>query len=232
MADIVYTDKDSNYLKQNPSWHVEDSPWKAEQILKMIERNDIHPKSVAEIGCGVGEILNSLHKKMPEDVNFQGFDISPDAINLAKERAKERLSFRLENLIEVQETFDLLLMIDVFEHVEDYIGFIKSCKGKAKYTIFHIPLDLSVHGLLRGKLMNARKVVGHLHYFSKETALATLADSGYEVVDYFYTGKSIELPRKTLKSKLAVLPRKIMYGLNKDFTARTMGGFSLLVLVK
>jgi len=33
----------------------------------------------------------------------------------------------------------------------------------------------------------------HLHYFSKETALRTLEDAGYEVLDYFYTPRSVEL---------------------------------------
>ena len=232
MKEKIYTEENGEYLKNNPNWHVEDSPWKAQQISKMLSRNPINPKTIAEIGCGAGEILNQLYASMPNDTNFTGFDISKDAINLAKTREKDRLTFKHENFIETDHQFDLLLMIDVFEHVDDYLGFLKLCKNKSKYTVFHIPLDLSINGILRNKLILGRNTVGHLHYFMKETALATLKDAGYEIVDFFYTAGSLDLPRKTMKSKIAVLPRKLMYKANQDMAAKTLGGFSLMVLTK
>lgn len=169
---------------------------------------------------------------MPNDVTFTGYDISIDAIRFAKQREKDRLLFKQENLIESDATFDLLLMIDVFEHVDDYMGFLRSCKNKAEYKIFHIPLDASVQMILRNKLISVRESVGHLHYFMKDTAIATLVDSGYEIIDSFYTAGMLDLPKKNFKSKIAYVPRKILYSLNKDFAAKTIGGFSLLVLAK
>ncbi len=227
----LYEKEKSQYLEDNPTWHVEDSPWKAKQIHKILNRNSLDLKSVAEIGCGVGEILNQLHTLLADDIIYTGYDIAPDAIKLAKPREKERLKFKLENLLEVDAYFDLLLMIDVFEHVEDYLGFIKACKGKSKYMIFHIPLDIHVQGILRNLPMRMREKVGHLHYFTKDTAISTLEDCGYEVIDYFYTAGSIDL-QKTFKSKLLSLPRRIMYKINKDLTQNLLGGFSLLVLAK
>ena len=231
MGKNIYLEENGEYLKKNPTWHVEDSPWKAKQILKMLSRNSINPKTVAEIGCGAGEILNQLHLSMPNDVCFTGYDISSDAISLAEKRTKERLEFKLENLLETNTNFDLLLMIDVFEHVDDYLGFLKLCKNKAKNTIFHIPLDLSAQAVLRNKLINSRNSVGHLHYFMKETALSTLTDSGYDIVDFFYT-PGLDLPKQTLKSKIALLPRKILFNINQDIAVKTLGGYSLLVLAK
>ncbi|HEY6502957.1 MAG TPA: class I SAM-dependent methyltransferase [Chitinophagaceae bacterium] len=232
MADKIYTDEHGQYLQNNPTWHIEDSPWKAKQILKILTRNSLHPKSIAEIGCGFGEILNQLYTVLPGDVRFTGYDISSDAIDFAKQKEKDRLEFKKEDLLEVDIKFDLLLMIDVFEHVDDYLGFLKLCKGKAKHTIFHIPLDISAQGILRNKLTSMRKSVGHLHYYTKETALATLMDCGYEIVDHFYTAGAVDLPKKTLKAKLAFLPRKLLYKMNKDFAAKILGGYSLLVLAK
>lgn len=232
MSEKIYTDDNGQYLKNNPTWHVEDSAWKAKQIIKMLSRNPINPKSIAEIGCGAGEILNQLHMSMSNDVSFTGYDISSDAINLAKTREKERLEFKHENLLETNARFDLLLMMDVFEHVDDYLGFLKLCKGKAKNTIFHIPLDISVQAILRNTLMTGRNSFGHLHYFMKETALATLVDSGYDIVDFFYTAASLDLPREALKSKIAFLPRKLMFKANQDIAVKMLGGFSLLVLTK
>jgi hypothetical protein len=71
----------------------------------------------------------------------------------------------------------------------------------------------------------------HLHYFTKETALRTLTDSGYEVLDSFYTPRSIELGT-TPGQMLLKLPRKLLFASHKDFAARLLGGFSFLVLAR
>lgn len=232
MIEEIYTKENGEYLLKNPTWHVEDSPWKAAQILKMLYRHNLNVKTIAEIGCGAGEILNQLHLSMGEDVVFTGYDISSDAISLARLREKERLQFKLENLLTVDSKFDLLLMIDVFEHVDDYLNFLKQCKGKAEYTIFHIPLDVSVQSVLRNKLMHWRNSLGHLHFFTKETAIATLKDAGYEVIDSFYTAGSVELSDKTIKSRLASSLRNALFKLNQDIAVKSLGGYSLLVLAR
>jgi hypothetical protein len=55
-------------------------------------------------------------------------------------------------------------------------------------------LDLSVQAVLRKNgLLLRRDHHAHLHYFTKETALRTLTDVGYQLVDYFYTPRCIEL---------------------------------------
>jgi 2-polyprenyl-3-methyl-5-hydroxy-6-metoxy-1,4-benzoquinol methylase len=233
MADKIYTEENGEYLKNNPTWHIEDSPWKAKQIMKMLSRNPINPKSIAEIGCGAGEIVNQLHATMPNDVSLTGYDISGDAIGLAKLREKDRLKFEHSDFLEINSKFDLVLMMDVFEHVEDYLGFLKKCKSKSKNTIFHIPLDITMMKIGKNGLISKRKSVGHLHYFMKETALATLVDAGYEIIDFFYTEEFIDLSvRKTIKSKLFYLLHKSVYKMNQDLAVRLFGGVSLLVLTK
>lgn len=99
--------------------------------------------------------------------------------------------------------------------------------------MFHIPLDLSVQSVLRSSpIMQRRESVGHIHYFTKETALALLKDTGYEVIDYCYTNSSLELPNLSWKAKLMKLPRKLFFFIHQDLTVRILGGFSLLVLAK
>jgi hypothetical protein len=38
--------QDGQYFETNQSWHIEDSPWKANQILKMLSQNNLMPKTV------------------------------------------------------------------------------------------------------------------------------------------------------------------------------------------
>lgn len=194
LANVDDTYTSDEYLRDNPTWHVEDSPWKARHIVKMLDRNEVSPRSIAEVGCGVGEILNQLYILLPDEVEFHGYEISPHAYKACLERQKKRLDFHLADLTELDVTFDLLLVIDVFEHVEDYLGFLRKLLSKANSFMFHIPLDLSAQTVLRdGSLLKTRREVGHLHYFTEKTALATLRDTGYEVEDYFFTARGAEL---------------------------------------
>lgn len=231
MADGFYSE--GGYLEKHPNWHIEDAGWKASNIYKIITKNNLVPSRVAEIGCGAGEILRQLQQKMTDSTTFTGYEISPQAYELSRSRENDKLKFYLKNLTDINEVFDLVLLIDVFEHVEDFYGFLRAMHGKGKYNVFHIPLDLSVQSVLRGEpLMRKRRNSGHIHYYTKDTALAALKDTGYEVVDYFYTGSYIDLPSRSLKSGLMKLPRKLLYAMNPDFGVRVLGGYSLMVLAK
>jgi hypothetical protein len=225
---------EGSYLEENPTWHVEDSSWKAKHIMKIIEKNNINFASICDVGCGAGEILNQLYIKMPENILFCGYEISPQAFEFCKRKEKDRLKYKLENFLEDDKTFfDIVLVIDVIEHVEDYFYFLRKLRNKGYYKIFHIPLDLSAQEVFRSlPLLRKRKKVGHIHYFTKEIALEVLKDTGYIIIDYFYTSATIDLPAKSLLSLLAKIPRKFIYKLNKDMAARILGGFSLMVLGK
>ena len=185
--------EDGTYLENNPSWHEEDSPWKAMQIRKIIEKNHLEPDSICEIGCGAGGVLCQLSKDYSDDKAFFGYEISPQAFELCSKKSAHNLTFKHFDLLsDNADYFDIVMAIDVFEHVEDYFGFLRKLKEKAKYKIFHIPLDLSVQSILRSsKIIDVRKSVGHIHYFTKETALETLKDTGYEIVDYSFTPLAI-----------------------------------------
>lgn len=226
--------ENGTYLKNNPSWHAEDSAWKAKQIKRIINRNELNPSTICEIGCGAGEILNQLSEQLGEGIKYFGYEISPQAFELCKTKSKDNLTFFLEDLLqENNHTFDVVMAIDVFEHVEDYLGFLKRLKSKGTYKIFHIPLDLSVQTVLRSSpIIRIRQVFGHIHYFTKETALATLEDAGYEIMDYFYTGGSIELPNRSWKTNLMIIPRKLCFSISSDLAVRLLGGYSLLVVAK
>ena len=224
---------EGNYLEANPTWHEEDSPWKAEQIARIVRDNRLAPKTVCEVGCGAGEILASLRKTF-DDAKLVGYDVSPQAIARCEPKTARGLSFvQGDFLATVTESFDLLLLIDVFEHVDDYLGFLRALRTRARHFVFHIPLDLHISSLARvSPLAEARAKIGHLHYFTRETALASLVDAGYRVVDEQYTAGGLELDRRQLKTRLARLPRRIAYWINPHVAVRWLGGFSLLVLAE
>ena len=230
-ASSIYTT--GEYTQKNPTYHVEDSAWKANHILVMLKKHNLQPKTICEVGCGAGEILNQLKQSLPDNVQFEGYEISPQGYALCQQRAGKRLRFHCESFPPAEpKPIDLLLCIDVFEHVPDYLGFLEQMRSSARHTIFHIPLDLSVQSVLRSKpIMSTREQFGHIHYYTKDIAIAALKDCGYEIIDCFYTPVGADRG-KGIKSKLAKWPRKLAVKLNQDFAVHILGGHSLLVLTE
>ena len=231
MTETIY--KTGEYLSKNPGWHAEDSAWKVLQIIRMLDANNLSPSTVCEVGCGAGEILRCLQERLPAGCEFTGYEVSPQAFDLAKTRQNDRLKYYLGDLSTDPRHFDLMLVMDVIEHLEDYYSFLRMVRTRGDQLITHIPLDMCVNHLLRAKpLADLRRAVGHIHSFTKESALAVLQECGFRIVDHFYTTWSIEFPPRTWRRRLALYPRKIAYSMSPGLTARILGGFSLLVLAE
>lgn len=92
-------------------------------------------------------------------MDFHAYKIYPQAFALTDSRRKDNLHFYLDNILDNPEIyFDIVLCIGVFEHVEDYLSFLKQLKLKGKNHIFHIPLDISISSVLRSRpIPNGRK---------------------------------------------------------------------------
>jgi SAM-dependent methyltransferase len=227
--------RSGDYLRANKDWHESDAGFKANHVAEIIEENGILTRRVVEIGCGSGAVLSQLSHLLAPETLFFGFDIAPDAIEIARKFEAERVHFELGDFAEIADaSYDLMLILDVFEHVPDYLGFLHKALRKANHFIFHIPLDMHVQGLLRDVQISARNDLGHLHYFSKATALRTLEDVGYRVVACRYTAGALELKsaHQGIKTTLVNFPRRMFYRLNPDVTVKLFGGFSLMVLAE
>ena len=57
-------------------------------------------------------------------------------------------------------------------------------------------------------------------------------ETGHEIIDWRYTSGRTELPNLGWKSRLMKGPRKLLFKLAPDFSARMLGGYSLLVLAR
>src|SRR5579859_1789498 len=237
------------YLKKNPGWHVDASPWKADSVLQVMRRNHLKPKTICEVGCGAGEILRILQQNMDKDCTFWGYEIAPQAVEMAKSRENERLHVKLADFMQEREAYyDLILLVDVLEHFEDIFGVLRQLKNRSEYKILQLPLDVSVASILQNELVDYRHATGHLHFFTKDIALEILRDNGYEVLDHFYALPPIDtdpwsqiakepgkLTRKLLrvgKRGLQRLPGNLLYKLDQDLAVRIFGGWRLMVLVK
>ena len=216
------------YKANHPAWHNEDAPWKAEEIIKILKKNHLSPISVLDIGCGTGSVLRILKKefKLQNACGFEPFD---EIIKIAKSKNSD---LKFTKLLPSKQ-FDLIILIDVLEHLERPEKLLKQIKNLSKFKIFHIPLALSVQAKIRKKPLHfGRTYSGHLHNFTKETALDFLQKNHFNIIDYHLTKGSILSPHKTNKQKFLNFFRVIFFPFFPNLTSRIFGGFSLIVLAK
>lgn len=228
-------DYDTQYLTANPTWHLEDAEFKAFWIKQIVEDNHVPWKSLAEVGCGVGGILRTLRDEWPDrSLQVAGYDISSTAIELARKTSADDIQFSCGDIFETDERFDLLLIIDVIEHVPEYYQFLAKCRERASFKVYHIPLDIHVSSVVRGKVDAARLSVGHIHFFTRETALTALRETGHRIIEDRLTPGGLALFHKhrSLRRALVNVPRWAVGLLSDQMSARLFGGYSLLVLAE
>lgn len=221
------------YFRNNPSWDLEDSPWKAEKVAELLAASHYRPKSICEVGCGAGGVLAALSRFYP-DAELFGFEVARDAEEFWGAHKETRIQFAVGDFFELNRRhFDVMLLLDVIEHLENPFQFLRRLREYGRFFVFHIPLDLSATNIVReSPLLRSRSKVGHLHYFTKGLALALIKDCQYHVLESRYTGAAFTSPKTNWKTWLARLPRFLGYALNKDIGVRLLGGETLMVLAQ
>ena len=218
---------DGRYSSKNPDWHENDAPWKATQVLSLLDDRNFRPESIVDIGCGTGGVLEVIAGALHE-TRLVGYDPSSQAIGMVER--SDRVELRAGTPKDVHEHYELLLNLDVFEHVEDYIGFLRSLRPIADWFIFHIPLDVSAQTVIRERpLLAARSNLGHLHYFTHRTALASLETAGFQIVCDRLLFPN-DMPNRRIKTRIANIPRSLGQRFRPQLSARILGGSTLLVL--
>ena len=225
-----------DYAEKNSDWDAADAPWKATKISQLLHDHGYRPDSFVEIGTGSGAILSSLRAIFPEAA-ITGFDIAPGAQRFWQQRSTQSIRFALGDYLDMDEPApDVVLLIDVLEHLGNPWEFLARLRGRCKLTVFHIPLDLSAASVLSEvPLLSVHNKVGHLHYFTKGLALAMLEECGFEVIEARYTGAAFSAPKRAearLKTYLAGLLRRITFAAFGDVAVRLFGGETLMVLAR
>lgn len=137
-----------SYADSNPTWDIEDSPWKVEQVLRMMRAHHLVPSTIAEVGCGGGAVLAGIRRSLP-DARLYGFDIAPGAAKFWQKHADAGIEFALGDFFEQSDRpYDLLLLLDVIEYLSNPFDFLSRLHGHARNFIFHFPLDLSAASVL------------------------------------------------------------------------------------
>lgn len=224
--------RDDTYWTRHSTFHEADASFKADGCYALCQQHELtSPGTVLDVGCGSGKFLHHLSTRITGD--FLGVDISATPIERATALySRSNVRFEVLDVQEITDHFGLVTMNDVLEHVDDYIGFLRSIRHLGDRFYFNIPLDMHVLSVLRHRYMYTRKEVGHLHYFSKPSALATLEHAGYTIIGSRYNRTVFHDLRvhPSIRHYVAALPRLISYTIAADLSVHLLGGASLGVL--
>lgn len=221
---------DGTYLKNNDGWHQEDSPYKCKLVSETIERTNTRFETCCDVGCGAGLVSELLSIRFPQ-ARFFGFELSLDAAGYwSRRQARSNLCYSNTSVLASDDVYDLVLCLDVFEHVEDCYGFLRSLRCKGRRFIFNVPLDMNVMKLMTPGIKIAREEVGHLHYFNAYTALRTLEDTGYRILDHKLAVAFMSVPPRNLRQALILPLRLLSLLFGRAFASTVFGGTSLVVM--
>jgi len=230
----------NKYNKLNPNYHIEDSEFKAKNLLTILNKNFFDFKkinNVIDVGCGAGEVLKFIKKSklFNSKTKFIGFDVNKKIIHFANKNCDNNIKFYCKSFFKTKSILksSLIICTDVYEHIEDYINFLKKLLKYGNFFLFNIPLDISVRSLLSKKIIEDNfKKVGHIHFFNKHVAQLILNYCGYKIIDKFYAKNFLDHQTKNVKQKIYSIPIRLFDYINEDLTATFFGGYSLVVFAK
>jgi len=194
------------------------APW-IERVRDLL----IGKERVLDIGCSTGHLITGIQDKTAE---VFGYEISKKEVDFCKNVLRinvddKPLSERFE-----KESFDLITMIFVFEHIGDPIPFLEELKlylkpnGKLVIVVPNI-LDPLVSLYDIESIKEFYFCMEHLFYYSPKTLLTMLNKAGFNGkadsiqeypitnhLNWIYYGK----PRETLSARSNMPPVDIING--------------------
>jgi len=199
--DMKQVDTDSIYKKlplDEIPWNIETPP---EALVNLVESGKVKPCKTLDLGCGAGNYAIYLAGRGFE---VTGIDISPSAIEYARDNAKKKgagcrflVCDVLGDMDEVKETFDFAYDWELIHHI-----FPEKRKKYARnvYKILnsganHLSVCFSEKDPGFGGLGKYRKTqIGTILYFSNEEELRDLFEPWFNIIEL----KTIEIRGKSV----------------------------------
>ena len=118
------------------------------RVLNNTSGLDLHQKRILDIGCGHGYALFWLARRFPS-ARLEGVEIDPVQVSECQQAAEAQgyshLKFKIGTFQEISEegAYDLIISIDVLEHVPDDAGMLlkmASLLHPGGAALIHVPL--------------------------------------------------------------------------------------------
>ena len=180
VTDSVKHAYDEFYNKHDEAWRMLGAKYKAQHIIDVCKGHNF--KKVLEVGAGDGSILKLLSEQnfAPE---YHAVEISESGVEHIKTRNIANLKsvqiFDGYHLPFKDNSFDLIILSHVLEHVEHERLLLRELKRVAAYCVIEVPRDYSADVDKRIKHFLA---YGHINMYTPTSLRYLLRTEGFEIV--------------------------------------------------
>jgi ubiquinone/menaquinone biosynthesis C-methylase UbiE len=180
LSDEVKSAYDNFYTQSDSTWRMLGAASKAGNIIEVCK--NLNPVKVLEVGAGDGSILHFLNeRKFGEEL--YALEIADTGVALIKERGLSRLkdvqSFDGYKIPYGDDTFDLVILAHVLEHVEHERILLRELKRIAKNIVIEVPLDYRF-GV--DKRIKHFLDYGHINMYTPTSLRFLLKTEGLEII--------------------------------------------------
>ena|ERR1700761_202187 len=171
---------DEFYQKHDEAWRMLGAKYKAQHIIDVCRGHEF--KKVLEVGAGDGSILKLLAEQnfAPE---YHAVEISESGVEHIKSRKIEGLKsvqiFDGYHLPFGDNSFDLVILSHVLEHVEHERLLLRELKRVAAFCVIEVPRDYKADVDKRIKHFLA---YGHINMYTPTSLRYLLRTEGFDVV--------------------------------------------------
>jgi len=164
-------------------WRALGARTKAAHARTLSTRAGLRPERVVEIGCGDGSLLQELALAWP-DATFDGFEISPPAIEIARSRgipgAGRLETYDGSRVPAEDKAYDLAVLSHVLEHVPHPASLLREAARVATRVLVEVPLEDNRSAARPAKRAEAARI-GHLHALNRDDVRGWIDGAGLKV---------------------------------------------------
>lgn len=198
--------------------------WKAVNLLNLLLRNGIRSvDSVCEIGGSEGILLDVITKVIDSKITVN-YEISNVFCKLGSEKFRN-IKFINKDFLEAPENYDIVVLSDIIEHVENDDLLLSSISRYCKYLVIKIPIEKCLfssgfYNAIRFKKIpdnmkyGKNHINGHLRGYNVREAFK-IVSKYYRIIDHEISDVSFFNPserKKVLKKLFGTKFLVLLYG--------------------
>ncbi|MEH3113604.1 class I SAM-dependent methyltransferase [Pedobacter terrae] len=180
LSEEVKTAYDNFYTNSDVAWRMLGAKYKAQNIVEVCK--GLKPQKVLEVGAGDGSILHFLNEWHFATALY-ALEIAQSGVDLINDRKlpnlKEAQTFDGYKIPYDDNTFDLVILAHVLEHVEHERLLIRELKRVAKYIVVEVPKDYRFDV---DKRIKHFLDYGHINMYTPTSLRFLLQSEGLEIL--------------------------------------------------
>jgi SAM-dependent methyltransferase len=177
-----------NELELEAEWLARGAGEKVNSIAQLLQRNEIEPKSILELGCGTGAVIKECQRRNLSE-KYLAVDYAPEAIEYLRKHAEgiEAIQGDITDPdFHISDAVDLFVLSHVLEHLENPAAFLGAIKTslRFRYAVIEVPLEnllaSRIKSIVQDRTVNK---AGHIQFFTSSTFERLLSSNGFKVID-------------------------------------------------